>query len=203
MKKQRPSLPQLAELIEQFSGNITRLADDLGYKPRQIHRWISDAPDLARIGLIEKLMVARATEARARLLRSDVPAFIIPSEIKTLVGLFYRRSEAELNALDIQSILDMMDSDPERPASLRYKMDWADLKSSLLAIDSDASNVCGVTYPGWNQHVLMCWVGLCDESPLWESHSDLPRVVDDEGRAVGPHLESTVRLLIKQLEQYL
>lgn len=203
MKKQRPTLPRLGELIEQYGGNVSRLADNLGYSPKQIHRWIADAPDLARIGLLEKLATARATEQRARLLRSDVPAFIIPAEIKTLVGLFYRLSWDELQALDVQDILNLMDCDPDAPRSLRYKMDWADLRNCLTEIDNSDTAVCGVHYHAWNQHVLMAWVGLCDQSPLWSTHEDLPRVVDDNLRAVGVHLETTVRKLIQLLEKYL
>jgi len=196
LKQHRPSLTELPDLFDRFGGNIVRLAAFLEYKPRQVNRWIAEAAEPIRIGLLERLAQARATEARAKLLRPEIQVFIIPSEIKTLVSLYYRCSWDELQALDVTDILNLMDCDPEKPPSLRYKLSWPDLKEVVVSLDAQPTVISGVTYEWWHQHVMLCWVGLGDESPALSQYDALPEVTPKV-------IEATVRLLIKRLGKYL
>lgn len=194
--KHRPTYKELPELFDLFGGNLFKVADYTGYSPRQVNYWITEADPIIKIGLMERLAAARLRQKRAVDLRPELPAFIIPSEIKALVSLFYRLSWDALLMLDIQDMLYDMDADPEKPPTLRYKMEWADLRDSLNALDAATSTIHGVGYYKWHQHVLMTWVGLNEQSPLWETYEALPEVTPE-------HTEKTLRALIKQLSKYL
>lgn len=234
VKKPRPTLKELGELIELYCGNIPALAEDLGYKPRQVYRWIREAPEALQIELMALIAKGRAIAKRARDLKQAEPlALLLPHEIKSLISLYYRLTWDQLMAWDVEDVLSMMDSDPEAPPSLRYKMSWADLRTELAGVapDLDANGLAvprtgyvgleSLTvavgeshYAGWHQHTLMSWVGLNDQSPLWDHHDHLPQVIEtvrvledgvwvDKSVPFGPHIEATVRLLIKRLEKYL
>lgn len=238
LKKKRPTYPELAEIIDLCCGNLHEVAHYTEHSIRQVNYWLTRAPEEIKVGLMEGLALARTRQKRAVTLRIEIPAFIIPHELKALVSLYYRLSWDELMTLDINDMLTGMDDDPEKPATLRYKMDWADLRSAILDIDhgflyahpiarpldnpikpgelmdreepkmiGGSAIIQGVTYDWWHQHILMSWVGLQSESPLYQAHEHPPEVMQDSrdgGREMIPSfIEPTVRLLIKRLETYL
>lgn len=218
--KRRPKLTELPDLFNHFGGNIQALAKATGYSRDQVYVWINEAAPPIKEALLEKLEQSRVKYAQDKLiadvnkeLRKEIPAFVIPSEIKQLVSLYYRLSEIELSYIDITDMLKDMDADPEKPSTLRYKMDWADLKSAVLDLDNGFEYAAlirpskivpgvkwdrkpperlggpvvigGVTYEWWNQHVLMSWVGLYKESPLHELHEYSPELFDEIERPDG------------------
>lgn len=228
--RKRPSYARLLELIDMMGGNLHKVADYTGYKVRQVNYWITEADPEMKAILCEALARARARQRRAIDLRPEIPAFLIPSEIKPLVSLYYRLPWDELMLLDIEFMLKGMDDDPEKPPTLRYKMEWADLKAAVLDLDQTFPyappgkpdqvrtlggpvTVQGVTYEWWHQHILMHWIGLGAESPLFEQYDYPPEVMQDAGidlqtglmrREVIPALlEKTIRLLIQRLGRHL
>lgn len=235
MKQPRPTLQRLGELIELYSGNIPRLADDLGYKRRQVYRWIQDAPDAIRDALLDKIAEHRAIAKRAKSLRdTEHLSYVPPIDIRSLLSPYYRLPWDCLMDMDISDVLAEMDDDPEAPKTLRQKLGWDDLRRELQGVlpEYDTSGdpvpgtgytgleqmtveVEGVHYTGWHEYTLRAWVGLIDTASLCQSHEWLPQVVDrvvktdDHGNEfvrwipVGPHIENTVRMLIKRLEPYL
>ena len=83
--KRRPTYPELGELITRCGGNLSRVGAECGYTARSVQGWIKDAHDPIKIGLLERIAQAKAIEAKAKLLKHSVKAFIIPSELKALV----------------------------------------------------------------------------------------------------------------------
>jgi hypothetical protein len=201
--RRRPGYKELPELFDMFGGNLHKVADYTGYGVRQVNYWITEAPEAVKIGLMEHLAKARARQKQAIDLRPELPGFIIPSEIKPLVSLYYRLPFEELLLLDIEDMLLAMDSDPDKPPTLRYKMEWQDLKDAILDLEhtfqytrpsrpnSPADEpktlggpvtIGGVTYEWWHEYVLMSWVGLNALAPLLERHEYPPEVMQDVGK---------------------
>lgn len=224
--RHRPTLKSLPDLFDQFGGDVSKVAKFTGYSRDQVYTWINEAPDEIREWLLQRLAKARAARDRAKLLRPELPAFIIPVEIRPLIRLYYRTPWPELQLLEVSEVLAHMDEDPDAPKALRRKLTWQDLRDILAGkpadLDADLNPIPGTAksgiseltvqaegmhLTGWHEHVLLSWIGLGDESPLWEHHEHLPKVVepDRDGQLwpVGDHLENTLRLLIQRLEPYL
>jgi len=208
-KRHRPTYPQLAELITRCGGNLSRVGSECGYSARSVQGWIKDAHEPVKIGLLEAIAKAKAVEAKARILKHSVKAFIIPSELKALVALHYRLSDTELNQIEIDQVLASYDTDPDRPKALKYKLTWAELGQELAKIEQMTIAVGGRNISRWYLHVLLHWVGMGDESPLFDEYEYLPEVLsksndgNDQARVYLKYIEPIVRLLIKRLEQYL
>lgn len=205
--KRRPTYPELGELITRCGGNLSRVGAECGYTARSVQGWIKDAHDPIKIGLLERIAQAKAIEAKAKLLKHSVKAFIIPSELKALVALHYRLSDTELNNLEIDQVLAAYDTDPDKPRTLKYKITWAELAAELARIENMTITVSGRNINRWYLHVLMCWIGLADESPLLDDYEFLPDIQtedrDGNYNVALKYIEPIVRLLIKRLEQYL
>jgi hypothetical protein len=231
-KRHKPTLRELGDLIDHFGGNLHAIARHTDYGVRQVNNWIKNAPDALKLHLLERLGAARATERRAIILRDDLPAFVIPRDLKHLVHLYLHRPWHELLELEIDEVLDDADESLDTPRTLRKKLTWDELRDAINDLDAGFAHtfrrfdlatgellaeraemiggpscIAGQTIPGWHHHALMSWVGLNAESPLWDFHEDLPAVVlpDDQGllHPANDLLEQTIRLLIQRLEQYL
>lgn len=217
IRKPRPSFVQLPELFDQFGGNISAVAQFLGYSRDQVYTWINEAHPDIKIGLNERLAKARynaeqaaVIDGRAKNRRNELPAFILPHEVKTLVGLYYRLTWDQLQQADIKEILHRIDEDPDAPRALRHKLSWEQVRQALGDINAGFTHtfriyrhrkgkasqllkewqedlggpvtVDGVTYTGWHEHALMSWVGEQLNSPLCD-HYDLdalPQVITSE-----------------------
>lgn len=207
--KRRPTYPQLIDMITRCGGNLSRVGAECGYSARSVQGWIKDAHEPIKIGLLEAIAKAKAIEARSKLLKHSVKAFIIPSELKALVSLHYRLSDAELNQLEIDQVLATYDTDPDKPQTLKYKLTWSQLAAELAKIENMTIQICGRNINRWYLHVLMHWVGLGDESPVFDDYEYLPEVTfkkhdnQDQREVYLKFIEPIVRLLIKRLEQYL
>lgn len=207
--KRRPTYPQLIDMITRCGGNLSRVGAECGYSARSVQGWIKDAHEPIKIGLLEAIAKAKAIEARSKLLKHSVKAFIIPSELKALVALHYRLSDTELNQIEIDQVLAAYDTDPDKPRDLKYKLTWAELGQELAKIEQMTIAVGGRNISRWYLHVLLHWVGMGDESPLFDEYEYLPEVLtksndgNDHAQVYLKYIEPIVRLLIKRLEPYL
>lgn len=215
-EKRRPTYPQLHQLILDNHGNLAHVAAECGYSTRSVEQWIKEANEVTRLGLFEAIGKGKAEGNRKRLLeiktqrlKRSVPAFIIPSEIKALVSLHYRLTDAELNNLEIDQVLATYDTDPDKPRALKYKLTWAELGQELAKIEQMTIAVGGRNLNRWYLHVLLHWVGLGDESPVFDDYDYLPEITfkkhdnQDQREVYLKYIEPIVRLLIKRLEPYL
>ncbi len=195
-------------------GNLAHVAAECGYSTRSVELWIKEANELTRLGLLEAIAkgkaagnVKRLLEIKTQRLKRSVPAFIIPSEIKALVSLHYRLTDTELNNLEIDQVLATYDTDPDKPRSLKYKLTWAELAKELATLEQMTISVCGRHVHRWYLHVLMCWAGVGEQSPVREDYDYLPDIMtenhDGSYSVQLKHIEPIVRLLIKRLEPYL
>ena len=211
--KHRPTYPQLHQMILDNHGNLSHVGAECGYSTRSVEQWIKDANEPTRLGLLEAQAkgkaagnVKRLLEIKTQRLKRSVPAFIIPAEIKALVSLYYRLTDAELNELEIDQVLATYDTDPDKPSTLKYKITWAELGQVLAGLEALTINIDGYHVNRWYLHVLMHWAGVGDQSPVFEDYQYLPDVMID-GRngpeVIHKHIEPIVRLIIKRLSKYL
>lgn len=195
-KRHRPSLPELGDALERFGGSRKKVAQFYGYSKRSVDIWIDDAQEDIKIGLLEIEAKAKAAAKQAKLRRQELGAFIIPGELKPLVSLYYRLSWAELNQLEIAQVLELADQDPDQAQALRVKLTWEQVAKALDPLADVIATRGSMHIKGWDQHVLYCWVGLSEKSPLWEHWDQMP----DPSPA---DTEETVRAVIQKLSQFL
>lgn len=197
-EKHRPRISELPDLFDRFGGNLTKLADHIGYKPRQVQRWIAEAKPVDRELLQEALEKARAREARAKALRPTVPAFILPAEVKHILHEYYHtpwKALAGLDKIDLdgmgyeKSVSIRKRPNPTTGQTLHEKLGWADVRELVESLSE------------WDDHVLRCWVGLGDSTPLklrleQEEAPPPPKITLD-------HQDTTLREVFNKLVKYL